>query len=130
MRTGLRTREQVRQAYRDFRAVVGHAPAGPGAADGRRARRSRSGVVRDPSMGPLVMVASGGVATDVWDDRAFLVPPVSSAEATRAIGSLRISRLLAGFRGAPAGDLAGSDRARRPPSAAWPSTSRSWPSST
>jgi hypothetical protein len=58
-------------------------------------------------MGPLVMVASGGVATEVWDDRAFLVPPVSAAEATRAIGSLRISRLLGGFRGAPAGDLAG-----------------------
>ena len=65
------------------------------------------GLVRDPSMGPLVMVASGGVATDVWDDRVFLVPPVSPAEAARAIGSLRISRLLAGFRGAPAGDLAG-----------------------
>jgi len=65
------------------------------------------GVVRDPSMGPLVMVASGGVETDVWDDRAFLVPPVSPAEAERAIGSLRIARLLAGFRGAPAGDVAG-----------------------
>ena len=48
-------------------------------------------------MGPLVMVASGGVATDVWNDRAFLVPPVSPAEATRAIGSLRISRLLDGL---------------------------------
>jgi hypothetical protein len=47
------------------------------------------------------------VATDVWDDRAFLVPPVSPAEAARAIGSLRISRLLTGFRGAPVGDLAG-----------------------
>ncbi len=106
VRTGLRTREQVRQAYRDFRAVVGHAPqvlVQPMVSGTEIAL----GLVRDPSMGPLVMVASGGVATDVWDDRAFLVPPVSLAEATRAIGSLRISRLLAGFRGAPAGDLAG-----------------------
>ena len=106
VRTGLRTREQVREAYRDFRAVVGHAPqvlVQPMVSGTEIAL----GLVRDPSMGPLVMVASGGVATDVWDDRAFLVPPVSSAEATRAIGSLRISRLLAGFRGAPAGDLAG-----------------------
>ncbi|MDX6371627.1 MAG: hypothetical protein QOD98_615, partial [Nocardioidaceae bacterium] len=106
VRTGLRTREQVRQAYRDFRIAVGHAPevlVQPMVSGTEIAL----GLVRDPSMGPLVMVASGGVATDVWDDRTFLVPPVSPAEATRAIGSLRISRLLAGFRGAPAGDLAG-----------------------
>jgi acyl-CoA synthetase (NDP forming) len=106
VRTGLRTRAQVHQAYRDFRDVVGHAPevlVQPMVSGTEIAL----GIVRDPSMGPLVMVASGGVATDVWDDRVFLVPPVSPAEATRAIGSLRISRLLAGFRGAPAGDLAG-----------------------
>jgi len=106
VRIGLRTREQVRQAYRDFRAVVGHPPevlVQPMVSGTEIAL----GVVRDPSMGPLVMVASGGVATDVWDDRAFLVPPVSRAEANRAIGSLRVARLLAGFRGSPAGDLAG-----------------------
>ncbi len=106
VRTGLRTREQVRDAYRDFREAVGHAPevlVQPMVSGTEVAL----GVVRDPSMGPLVMVASGGVETDVWDDRAFLVPPVSPAEAERAIGSLRIARLLAGFRGAPAGDLAG-----------------------
>ena len=84
VRTGLRTRAQVRQAYRDFRAVVGHAPevlVQPMVSGTEIAL----GLVRDPSMGPLVMVASGGVATDVWDDRVFLVPPVSPAEATRAI---------------------------------------------
>jgi acyl-CoA synthetase (NDP forming) len=106
VRTGLRTQEQVRDAYRDFRAAVGHAPevlVQPMVSGTEVAL----GLVRDPSMGPLVMVASGGVATDVWDDRAFLIPPVSSVEAERAIGSLRIARLLAGFRGAPAGDVAG-----------------------
>ena len=106
VRTGLRTREQVRNAYRDFRSAVGHAPevlVQPMVAGTEVAL----GLVREPSMGPLVMVASGGVATDVWDDRAFLLPPVSGAEANRAIGSLRISRLLEGFRGAPAGDVPG-----------------------
>ena len=106
VRTGLQTRGQVRQAYRDFRTAVGHAPemlVQPMASGTEIAL----GLVRDPSMGPLVMVASGGVATDVWDDRVFLVPPVSPAEAARAIDSLRISRLLKGFRGAPAGDIAG-----------------------
>jgi len=63
--------------------------------------------VRDPSLGPLVMVAAGGIATDVWDDRAFLVTPVSAADATRAVSSLRIAPLLDAFRGAVAADRAG-----------------------
>ena len=106
VRTGLRNREQVREAYRDFRAVVGHAPqvlVQPMVSGTEVAL----GLVRDPSMGPLVMVASGGVATDVWDDRTFLVPPVSSAEADASHRLAADLRLLAGFRGAPAGDLAG-----------------------
>jgi acyl-CoA synthetase (NDP forming) len=106
VRTGLRTRAQVRSAFRDFRAAVGHAPevlVQPMVAGTEIAL----GVVRDPTMGPLVMVASGGVATDVWDDRAFLLPPLAAVEAERAIGSLRIAPLLRGFRGAPAGDVAG-----------------------
>ena len=60
------------------------------------------GVVRDPGFGPMVMVAAGGVATDLWNDRAFLVPPISRADATRALRSLRIWPLLEGFRGSPA----------------------------
>jgi len=106
VRTGLRTQSQVRDAYRDFRVAVDHSPevlVQPMVTGIEVAL----GVVRDPSMGPLVMVASGGVATDVWDDRAFLVPPVSAAEARRAIGLLRISALLHGFRGAPAADVTG-----------------------
>jgi hypothetical protein len=53
------------------------------------------------------MVAAGGVATDVWDDRAFLVPPVARSDASRAIRSLKVWPLLDGFRGAPRGDVAG-----------------------
>ena len=68
------------------------------------------GVVRDPALGPLVMVAAGGVATDVWDDRAFLVPPLSRADASRALRSLRIWPLLEGFRGSAPADVAGLER--------------------
>jgi hypothetical protein len=63
------------------------------------------GVVRDPTLGPLIMVAAGGVATEVWDDRAFLVPPLTPTDATRAIGSLRMRPLLEGYRGAPSVDV-------------------------
>jgi acyl-CoA synthetase (NDP forming)/RimJ/RimL family protein N-acetyltransferase len=58
------------------------------------------GVARDPGFGPLVMVAAGGVATGILDDRAFLLPPFSRQDAARAIRSLRIWPLLDGYRGA------------------------------
>ena len=35
------------------------------------------GVARDPGFGPLVMVAAGGIATGILEDRAFLLPPFS-----------------------------------------------------
>jgi acyl-CoA synthetase (NDP forming)/GNAT superfamily N-acetyltransferase len=63
------------------------------------------GVVRDPSFGPLLMVAAGGVATDVWNDRVFLLPPVTVRDAARAVRSLRVWPLLDGFRGAPPADV-------------------------
>ena len=106
VRTGLRTQQEVRDAYRQFRATLGHAPevlVQPMVTGTELA----VGLVRDPSLGPLVMVAAGGIATDVWDDRAFLVTPVSAADATRAVSSLRIAPLLDAFRGAAPGDRAG-----------------------
>ncbi|MDO9498228.1 MAG: acetate--CoA ligase family protein, partial [Nocardioides sp.] len=68
------------------------------------------GIVRDPGFGPLVMVAAGGVATDVWDDRTFLLPPVSPRDAARVIRSLRIWPLLEGYRGTAAADVAALER--------------------
>jgi acyl-CoA synthetase (NDP forming)/GNAT superfamily N-acetyltransferase len=64
------------------------------------------GVVRDPVFGPVVMVAAGGVATDVLDDRAFLRPPFDEHDARRAVQSLRCFPLLEGHRGAAPADTA------------------------
>lgn len=63
------------------------------------------GIVRDPAFGPLVMVAAGGVTTDVLADRAFLVPPLTPMDASRALRSLRLWPLLTGFRGAAPADV-------------------------
>jgi len=65
------------------------------------------GVVRDPGLGPLVRVAAGGVATELWDDQRLLIAPVTRADAQSALRSLRIWPLLAGFRGQPATDVNG-----------------------
>ncbi|WGX95091.1 bifunctional GNAT family N-acetyltransferase/acetate--CoA ligase family protein [Nocardioides sp. L-11A] len=63
------------------------------------------GMVRDPVLGPLVMVAPGGVATDLADDRAFLLPPFGSGEFQRVLHTLRTWPLLDGFRGAARVDV-------------------------
>lgn len=63
------------------------------------------GVVRDPSIGPLVMVGAGGVATELLADRAYLLPPVRRSDVRRALRSLRCWPLLTGFRGAPPADV-------------------------
>jgi hypothetical protein len=60
------------------------------------------GAVRDPQFGPLVVVAAGGVDTEILDDRAVLIAPVTIAGATRAIERLRIAPLLHGYRNRPA----------------------------
>lgn len=59
------------------------------------------GVVRDAALGPLVMVAEGGVATELSDDRILLVPPFSLGEVMAALRRMRLWPRLAGFRGAP-----------------------------
>lgn len=109
VQVGLRTRTEVRTAYRAFTRELGRPPevlVQPMASGAELAL----GLVRDPALGPLVMVAAGGVATDVWDDRAFLVPPLARADAARAVRSLRVWPLLDGFRGSPPGDVRGVER--------------------
>lgn len=59
------------------------------------------GAVRDPSVGPLVVVGSGGTQAELIGDRAVLLAPVSEQRARWAIQRLRMYPLLTGFRGAP-----------------------------
>jgi acyl-CoA synthetase (NDP forming) len=75
------------------RALVSHAqPAGVELA---------VGVVTDPALGPLVVVGAGGVLVELLADRAVALPPVSGELAADLLAGLRVSKLLAGVRGAP-----------------------------
>ncbi len=102
VRTGLVTAEEVRAVVAGFETTYGAGcavlvqPMVDGA-------ELALGVIRDRAMGPLVMVAAGGIATDVWADHAFLLPPFDHGEALRALRSLRIWPLLDGFRGSAPG---------------------------
>lgn len=58
-----------------------------------------AGAVRDPVLGPVIMVGAGGVLAEVLDDRVFLPCPVGAVAVRDAIAGLRIGRVLGGHRG-------------------------------
>ena len=58
-----------------------------------------AGAVRDPALGPVIMVGAGGVLAEVLDDRVFLPCPVPASVVREAIAGLRVGRVLAGHRG-------------------------------
>jgi acetyl coenzyme A synthetase (ADP forming)-like protein len=64
------------------------------------------GVVVDPTFGPLVVCGLGGVQAELLRDVSFHLTPVGPTAAADMIGRLRLSALLDGYRGAPAGDRA------------------------
>ena len=59
----------------------------------------------DPDVGPLVMVAAGGVLAEIYRDRSLRLAPVDLATAHEMIAEVRGLRALAGYRGRPEGDL-------------------------
>jgi acetyl coenzyme A synthetase (ADP forming)-like protein len=63
------------------------------------------GVVNDPVFGPLIAFGLGGVTAEVLGDVAFRLHPLTDVDADELVASSRASRLLAGFRGAPAADV-------------------------
>jgi acyl-CoA synthetase (NDP forming) len=59
----------------------------------------------EPEVGPLVMLAMGGVLTEIYRDRVLRLAPVDAATAREMISELKGIRALSGFRGQPPGDL-------------------------
>jgi acetate---CoA ligase (ADP-forming) len=59
----------------------------------------------DRDVGPLVMVAAGGIMTEIYRDRSLRLAPVDLAEAHAMISEVRALRALAGIRGKPPVDL-------------------------
>ncbi|XEY21261.1 acetate--CoA ligase family protein [Azospirillum sp. HJ39] len=63
------------------------------------------GLRRDPQVGPVVMLAAGGVLTEIYRDRALRLAPVDRDTALEMIGEVKALQALAGYRGRTAGDL-------------------------
>jgi acetyltransferase len=63
------------------------------------------GMTYDPTFGPLVVCGAGGVTVEVFKDAVVFLPPIDRAEVVALLGDLKVSKLLAGFRGAPPRDI-------------------------
>ncbi|MFG2823323.1 GNAT family N-acetyltransferase [Kitasatospora sp. NPDC048365] len=111
VRTGLRTDREVRDAYREFTAAFGGRMAGavvqPMAAPGVELL---VGLVQDRVFGPLVVLGLGGTATEVLDDRAARLAPLTDLDLPEMVAALRAAELLAGRLGSPPVDLPGLHR--------------------
>ena len=60
---------------------------------------------QDPQFGAALVLGSGGVLVELLADSVTLLLPTSPVEIIRAIKSLRVRRLLEGFRGRHAADI-------------------------
>ena len=63
------------------------------------------GIVRDPLLGPLVVVAAGGTLVELVAERGVALPPLDHDIALDLVRGLRVSRLLDGYRGSAPADV-------------------------
>lgn len=100
---GIRDGAALERAYRDLRGRLGPravvmAMAGPGV-------ELMLGMVRDPLLGPLLVLGAGGVEVELHADRRVALPPLDRAAARGLLDGLAARPLLDGFRGRPGADL-------------------------
>ena len=63
------------------------------------------GSKKDPVFGSVIMVGMGGVAAEVFRDRALGLPPLNEALARHMLESLKSWPLLQGYRGKPGANI-------------------------
>lgn len=103
VKLGLGDEGAVTAAYDDLADRLGtrvlvSAMAGPGV-------EMALGVIIDAQLGPLVMVAAGGVLVELLADTRTALPPFDAAAARRLIDGLALRPMLDGHRGAPAAQI-------------------------
>ncbi len=63
------------------------------------------GFHRDPQLGPLLLLGSGGVAAELFQDSALRLLPITRSDAAAMLEELKAARLLRGYRGAAPADI-------------------------
>jgi acetate---CoA ligase (ADP-forming) len=63
------------------------------------------GLILDPQFGQVLVIGAGGVFTELLADSVTLLPPFSRDAVRSALATLKVAKLLDGFRGKPRGDV-------------------------
>jgi len=110
LRLALGTPGAVKTAYEEMLASVG-AKKPDAKLEGLLVQKQIKGVEcllgisRDEQLGPTLVMGLGGVFVEILADVAIRIPPISAAEARRALESLKGAKIFAGVRGAPPADI-------------------------
>ncbi|MGZ8489176.1 MAG: acetate--CoA ligase family protein, partial [Candidatus Binatia bacterium] len=110
LRLGLENRTAVEKAYEEMLASV-RAKKPDARIEGVLVQKQIKGVecllgiARDEQLGPTLVMGLGGVFVEILADVQISIPPISAAEAKRALESLKGAKVFTGVRGAAAADL-------------------------
>lgn len=63
------------------------------------------GVTQDPSFGPIIMFGLGGIYVELLNDVAIRLHPLTDLDAKELVSSIKMAKLLQGFRGSPSSDI-------------------------
>ncbi len=63
------------------------------------------GAKKDVSFGPVIVFGSGGIFTEILEDRSLGLPPLTPLLARRMMENTRVFSLLQGFRNRPPADM-------------------------
>ncbi len=102
VRTGIADADALAAAYDDLAARLGPRVVVQRQASGVEVAL---GIVRDPLLGPLVVVAAGGTLVELVAERGVALPPLDRDTALELVRGLRVSRLLDGYRGSAPADV-------------------------
>jgi acetate---CoA ligase (ADP-forming) len=69
------------------------------------------GARNDPLYGPMLLIGTGGILVELVEDAALRMLPLDAGEITQMVDSLKLSKLLSGFRGRRRADRAALEAA-------------------
>jgi acyl-CoA synthetase (NDP forming) len=103
VRLGLADEQALCGAYGDLSTRLG--PLALISPMAQRGVELALGMIRDLQFGPIVTVGAGGTLVELLDDRRAALAPFGPATARRLLDSLKLRRLLDGYRGGAAADV-------------------------
>jgi 3-hydroxypropionyl-CoA synthetase (ADP-forming) len=110
VRTGIGSETELRSVFRRLKAAAANAKEAVGYLGILVEEQVPSGVEiivglqNDPHFGPVLMVGTGGIFTDIMEDVSFRILPVTRRDVVEMLASLAAGPLLDGFRGSAPAD--------------------------